>query len=623
MILGIVLLVAGVGLFVSSHVNKSGSMKTVSDIAGGSLPMKWDEDVKAMSIGNYYKEVVNVFGDLSNAEVAKLEKLLGMQIISKTLSDTTGVEQEHLKASKVQDIGKTIADKLTLKKATDKMEIKLADMPLFKNEEFLNAPLNAAFKDITAYNLDQFIKVVYDEEATPENPASKKLLQKIGKTPIKDLNKNITQVVDESYIKELVDIKEDSPKILKHIGNTMIKDLSTTIKTMKLKEMIDITEESHNVMKKFQDLTVDELSDPVITSDIIDNMLVSELVEVKPDSSLMLKSLKDTAVKDLPTKIENLTLEEVFEEPNEGPLSLIEPTTKITDIPAAMSESMPHSSLYVMDRAGIFPITEPKTIGGKLRSYNQTMAEAVASYSDAISGGSGVLAPVKRPLLYLYDDDPAYQTEKSTGAIGGSGTNANAKHIAYAMDPANAATYPTVASLYEFKALDISTALAKNADGYYELTQAFLDTAWGGSPLPSGAEIVLQQSANLELKGDPAAENTYTHCFSVTSIYEVDGFFESEDDGTSGTTWQFHPASFHASIRIGADVKMIDRIGGYSYISAFSGSLSIWDSASSAWTTATATSALPIERRMVNPSATAANPTPAIEPNIRYDVILK
>lgn len=627
MILGIVLFFGGAALIVYKTASKPGSMTTVNKIVSPVLPVKWDEEIQSKSAREYLSLVSKTFSNLSTTEIAQIEQILGGEIISKQIENTIGIPKEKTKASILKDLGSTISENLTMSMAKEKMKLNLGDMKLFKNEEFLNTPLNVAFKDITSYNLDEFINIVYDAEATPEKPASKPIVQKIGKKPVKDLGTEFDAVVSDSMLRELVKVTDASPRILKYLADTKVKDLNTTINNMALKDMILIEESSHNIMKKLQDLTVTQLSDSSVTTPILEGMTIGELVKVNEDSPLLLKSLQDTQIKDMSEKIDTLTLAEVYDNPNQGPLSIIDPNTRLQDIPAVIALDMPNASLYALNKAGIFNITEPTTIGGKVRSYNTTMQQAVEQYSNAASGDGGGTIASKRYLVYLYDDATLFTDEQNNDNPYADGIAMSIVRY-YNIAPG----YQQYFTLHAIKIDDITVddgngtqvPIQKNLDGFYEITDEVLSKLWKDSSdnptrIPNGAELILQRGVSVQLEGDPNSEdNTYSSIFSVTGLYEHLAYVA----GYSPVLTDFCSQANHGTIRVGKNIKMRNRVGGYSYFRNVEGKIE---------TMVTDTYVAYINeddqpeiiRNMVSPSPTTTNPTPIPTPNHRIDYLFQ
>ena len=609
MVLGVVLVFGGVALYVYNTASQPGAMEKVDEYVSPIIPVEWDDEIKEMSVLDYFQLATNVFLNLSDTEISEVEKVLGLELISKNVEDSVGISQDKVKASTLSGLGATISENLTFQIAKDKMNLELNEsMKLFKNEEFMNTPLQSVLSNITKYPLDQFVVVVYDEDATEETPASKPIIQKLGKTPVEELSTNVDEVVQDSTIGELVKINEESAKILQYLQDTKIKDLSDAINTMKLKDMIVIDESSHNILKKLQDLTVEQLSDSSVTTPIIESMKISELIEVDDDSPKLMHSIKDTELKDLGDKMDSLTLSEVYENPEQGPLSIIDPDTRLEDIPAVIGKDIPNASLYALNKAGIFELNEPSTLSGKVIVYNTTMQKALQVYADAVDGGGSIAS--KRYFVYLYDNASLFANEQNSDAPYAS--NADVKNIVrhYNQDPLFQAHA-------ELKAVDISTKLTKDADGYYQITDDFLSTLWDDERIHNGTEIILQQDVNVELIGDPESEeNTYNSVFSVSGIYEHKAYTAIFDPLTD-----LCAEAKHASIRVGQNIKIKNRVGGYAYFRNLASKIETQD-VDGVYSPYDGIYEPEILRKMVGPSATETDPNPVLVPNIRIDYII-
>ena len=126
----------------------------------------------------------------------------------------------------------------------EKFEIELPDLPLFQDEEFLSKPVSEAFGDLDQNTLDSFIEVVYEEDATEENPASSVLMQKLGKKTMKEVSEDMDAIIQDIAIGEVMEIGEDSTSVLKYLKDTKIGELDGAIKEMTIGDAIEIGEDS-------------------------------------------------------------------------------------------------------------------------------------------------------------------------------------------------------------------------------------------------------------------------------------------------------------------------------------------------------------------------------------------
>lgn len=598
MVLGVALVFGGVAYFAVSQFKKPGSMGTLSTVVNKVVPVKWDDEVKNLAVSAYIKELASVLGNLSDTEIKRFEKLVGTKVLSNTLKEMTGISSEIIEESKVGKLGKTMADNMTIQLAKDKMGIKLSDIPLFKDTVFLNTPLSSAFESIDEYHLDRVINIVYEEDATEDKPASKPVVQKLGKIKIKDLSAQLDEVVKDSTLGELININASSERILQYLKDTKVKDLNPKISSMQLKDVILINEESHVFLRKLQNLTIAQLSDNTVTTPIIDSIKIGEIVKITEDSEQILKSLQDTPIGEMDTKIANLTVEEVFESSDAGALALIDPTIKLTDVPKQLTENMPKTSLYALSKAGVFDITEPTKLNGRIRAYNSTMQDAVSAYSDAVSG-SGMVTN-KRKIVYIYDNAAQFATEQL-----------DASHI----------LSQTSNPLFDIKTYDISSA-TKDTDGFYMVPASEIANLMGDASKAHGVELALQSSVNLKVAPSVAGETiSYSYSFSVSSYYESVVYTDPDFSDYSSIA-----SNTHAQIRIGSGVSIVNAIGGYIYYMGPSGSLFVdsnSDDTFDSYVDETITPIPAITRKMIKKTATEDNPNPVAEPNLRIDFIIK
>ena len=225
-----VALVGGGYLFLT----KDGSMKTIEQTVGSSVGMDLSEEQEALSILDYGRSVLSIFGNLTTTPLKDIEATVGINKITTTISDAIGIDAAVIGESSVSNLGATITDNLTMDLMSTKFEVELPDLPLFQDEEFLSTPVSEAFGDLDQNTLDCFIEVVYDEEATPENPASSALIQKLGKKTIKEVSEDMDAVIQDTTIGEVIEIGEDAAEVLVYLKDTKIGDLDAKIKEMKI-----------------------------------------------------------------------------------------------------------------------------------------------------------------------------------------------------------------------------------------------------------------------------------------------------------------------------------------------------------------------------------------------------
>ncbi len=328
-ILIIAVVLVGGGYFL---LTKEGTMKKVEEGIGGSLGMDLDEEKEQYSILEYGKSLIAIYGSLSTTPLAEIEETIGIKKITETLSDAIGVDQQTLGESTIKGLGETITNNINVNLMREKFKMELPDLPLFKDEEFLNTPVSEAFGNLDENTLDKIIVVVYAEDATEENPASSAFVQKLGQKTIKEMSENMDGIIDETSIGEIVDVDEESAAVLKYLADKQVGGLDEAIKAMKIGDAVKIiTDEdvaaaalrgeelqaSHAIMQAIKDCTLDELSSDEVLKDktggvklseLMDIVLDEEATEETPASSMVLQYFKingttvdtlDQAIKDM------------------------------------------------------------------------------------------------------------------------------------------------------------------------------------------------------------------------------------------------------------------------------------------------------------------------------------
>ena len=127
-LLGMIIAIGGEALAGYILLTRDGMVGYVADKVNGDSEkptLVFDDETKSKSILAWGQEIMTAVGDLSNQEIGSLEKLIGMSIISDTVSDAMGVDAEKIKASTLNNIGETVSNNLTLNTAQDKFKIAL------------------------------------------------------------------------------------------------------------------------------------------------------------------------------------------------------------------------------------------------------------------------------------------------------------------------------------------------------------------------------------------------------------------------------------------------------------------------------------------------------------------
>ncbi len=297
-------------------LTKEGAMKKVEETVGSSVGMDLNEEMENLSILDYGRGILSIFGNLSTTPIKDIEATVGINKISTTISDAIGIDAGTIAESSLSNLGATLTDNLTMDVMSSKFEIELPDLPLFQDEEFLAKPISEAFGDLDQNTLDSFIEVVYDEEATEENPASSALIQKLGKKTIKEVSENMDGIIQESTIGEVIDIDENSTGVLVYLQDKQIGELDGAIKGMKLSDAIEIHEaddpengikKSSKVMIFLKDCTLDGIDAKIQT------MTIGDAVEIGEDSSKVLQYLKGKKLDELDGAVKEMKISDAVD----------------------------------------------------------------------------------------------------------------------------------------------------------------------------------------------------------------------------------------------------------------------------------------------------------------------
>ena len=308
---------------------------------GESLSLEFDDEQKEMSIIAYAQAVIGAVADLSGKPIGDIEKLIGTHKLSETISDAVGIAPETVRTSSIGDLGKTISGNLTVNVMSDKFAIALPeDIPLFSSEEFLSQPISDAFGDLSAYTMDNFVTVVYDEEATAENPASSKLMQKIGKKPLSEVSSDMDAIIQDTTIGEVIEVDEATASpVMKYLKDWKIGDLDKAeeldeqgnpipgtggaLQNMKISDAVAITDESAPVLRYFRDneTKLDGIDEALKTMTIGDSVEVYEEDVYAEDGTTLLHAkssnvliyLKDKKLDELDSAIKAMKISDAVE----------------------------------------------------------------------------------------------------------------------------------------------------------------------------------------------------------------------------------------------------------------------------------------------------------------------
>lgn len=320
MVTGIIVLVLAVGGGAYLVLTKENGMQTVQEKLDGTdinetLQINLSEEQQSKSILEYATGIISSFGNLTTENIGELEDLIGTTMLSSLISDNIGISAEAVRGSSIENIGSTITDNLTLDIMQDKFALELPDMPLFNDEEFLSRPVSEAFGSLDEETLDKIIEVVYDEDATAENPASSKLLQKLGKKTVKEASSDMDSIVDDLFITDVIEVGDDSSEVLKYFrdSETKINGIDDAIKGMKVRNAVKVDDDSHAVLKEIADMTLDELSSDSALQAKIDGLLIGDVITVNDESNKVLRYLEDKELGKLSEAIDQMKISDAID----------------------------------------------------------------------------------------------------------------------------------------------------------------------------------------------------------------------------------------------------------------------------------------------------------------------
>ena len=530
-LIGIVLVVGGTAAGFAILWTKEGAVGTTMDLVHnyyGEFPVNPDEDIRKLSLGSYVTEILNMVSDIGSVEVSHFEKVTGTQAVSNAISDILGIEAEVVRPAKFSDLGATITDNLTVRVMREKFEVALPDMPVFRDDVFLDSSLSEAFGNLDNYPLDQFVIVVYDEDPAEAGEKSPQLLQSLGKTTITELSNNFGEILDDMLLKELITIDESSNKILHYLKDTKISELDAAFGSMKLRDAITINEDSHKVIQKLADSSLDSLNDTEYVTGIVNSLNLGDFVQVTAESDPILIALKDTAVGDLDEKIPTLTVAEVFKNPYNGVLCLIPDDTILQDIPTALSSAVETASLYTLVATGVFEIDTPK-VKSRNVIYNATVEDIVNAFANER------LPSEQAEFVVLYDTSlPDWY----------------AGDIRFHVPSPPAPLFKEV-NLADLAASGYITKVTKTINGVdtpgvWKITQTTLSNLWGlNSPAKHATVFFPVGNINIVIEDEQEnIENTFDRTFS----FHMDYLNDHSDT---------------SKVLIGNNIKIVNDRGGY------------------------------------------------------------
>ena len=323
-IIGIIIVVLAVGGGAYILLTRDGMVGTIDDALD---EVSFSEEYRELNLLEFINKAVGNLQDIENKTIGEVEKIAGTNGISTTIADSVGVSSGVIKTSSLTGLGETLSANLTLSGMSDSFGIALPeDIPLFNDESFLNEPVSDAFGTIDDYTLDSFIDVVYDDEATADNPASSGLLQNLGKLPLSELSSEMDSIIDNTYITDVLDVDESSSEIMKYLASggedgrpVKIGELDGAVNDMKIADAVNIDADSSPVLKYLRDceLTVTD-EDGNVTIEIgaslnnineaIKEMTIGDAVEIVSTSSLALKYMQNFKLDEMDSAIKNMKI---------------------------------------------------------------------------------------------------------------------------------------------------------------------------------------------------------------------------------------------------------------------------------------------------------------------------
>ena len=500
-IIGILIIVLAVGVGGYVILTQEGMVGTIDDAVD---EVSFEDEYRELSLLAFLDKAMAALGDLENKSIGEVEKIVGTDGISATIADSVGVSQGIIKTSALSNLGNSLSSNLNLAGMSDTFGIALPeDIPLFQNDDFLNEPVAEAFGSLDDYTLDSFIEVIYEDEATADKPASSGLLQNLGGMKLSELSSGMDEIIDNTYITDILDVDENSSEIMKYLAsggeggnpvkvgeldgavndmkisnaveigsdaspvlkylrdceltitaedgtttveigaslnnineaikqmtigdaveivstsslalkymqNFKLDELDAGIKSMKISDAVAINDNSHAVIRAIKDLTLDELGDGDALQSKIDTLRLGEVITLQESSPKILKALQYSRLGNLDYAVDNLEMQEIFEDDklDSGLLALVDPTTKLDDIPDAFEKAVQQTTLYGLQQIDLFNYSRNTTSD---RSYFKTMElvgthnALIENVANVIAGRDfGSLAPKTVYLYEIYEND--------------------------------------------------------------------------------------------------------------------------------------------------------------------------------------------------------------------------
>lgn len=447
-LLGVVLTLGGIAGGGYMLLTKKGMLLKAEELANSKgIKVDFDDTVAQGTLLEWGKELSAILKDTSNSTIGNIEKMIGISVISNTMNQMLGIDQEILKEATISNVGSTISSNLTMSIAKEKFNITFPDMPLFQDEEFLAKPIGQAFGELDTYQISKIITI---------NETSHAALRALKDIAVKDLGgSEAVDAINRLCLYELMEINESSSQTLKALKyctvnsfyivdeeNQKVVDehgrylyqkkiitiknpdeteteleiemqgIGDKIKELKIAEVIEINEGSHAALRKMrkatqeeidlgngdlfgsEDLLVDELGGSKF-SNLVNNLPIGDLITVNEGSEPILIALKDTKISELNTKIQVLQLRDIFKSSDleSGALSLIDQYTTISGIPSAMTQAINNSTLITLKNKGLVPPEKFGNITGMPLSQQEFLLNS--TLGDLVQGIINFIVAVK------------------------------------------------------------------------------------------------------------------------------------------------------------------------------------------------------------------------------------
>lgn len=142
-LLGICLVIGGV----AAALFAGGGVGVISDYTGDAFNPP--DEVKKLSVAGYVGKVIEVATTYKTSTFGQMEDAIGFNLTA-SLAEVIGIENDVLRNATVNTVFQDVMDGYTMTALTSKFGIELPDMPLFKDEEFLQKPVTEAFNYLSS-----------------------------------------------------------------------------------------------------------------------------------------------------------------------------------------------------------------------------------------------------------------------------------------------------------------------------------------------------------------------------------------------------------------------------------------------------------------------------------------